>query len=254
MQNWSWIYPSDWTYRQGRFLSGFEVYRSCALILGATCKATKERTPMSEFTVTRTLKGRVTGFWQVHPAQPLRRLAARQPGTAVLECVPEGPGRPPSSSEGEEICADRPHDEVSERTAGHDIPGDAVTAITLPPPGRHHPDRLRLRGSMSPCTPWLQKVSMASSAGFHGPGRNRVEGAGRVRRHHGLRCSTRSWDIRPRQGPRGAPARRDLPRPGTSFGPLPDLLAQTRQVIAVEQQAMPDRRHRPAHVGPGDGR
>ena len=24
---------------------------------------------------------------------------------------------------------------------------------------------------------------------------------------------------------------------GTSFGPLPDLLAQTRQVIAVEQQA-----------------
>jgi len=26
---------------------------------------------------------------------------------------------------------------------------------------------------------------------------------------------------------------------GTSFGPLPDLLAQTRQVIAVEQQGHP---------------
>ena len=42
---------------------------------------------------------------------------------------------------------------------------------------------------------------------------------------------------------------------GTSFGPLPDLLAQTRQVIAVEQQGpWPHRRHRPAHDSPGDGR
>jgi hypothetical protein len=42
---------------------------------------------------------------------------------------------------------------------------------------------------------------------------------------------------------------------GTSFGPRPDLLAQTpsghRRGAA---RPWPDRRHRPAHVGPGDGR
>jgi triacylglycerol esterase/lipase EstA (alpha/beta hydrolase family) len=42
---------------------------------------------------------------------------------------------------------------------------------------------------------------------------------------------------------------------GTSFGPLPDLLAQNpsghRRGAA---RSWPDRRHRPAHVGPGDGR
>src|SRR6266446_6790733 len=90
--------------------------------------------------------------------------------------------------------------------------------------------------SMSPCKPWSRRVSTMSSAGSppSWPGSRRR--AGRVRRHQRPEDVLRDpWTSDQVKVPvvllHGA-----ISATGTSFGPLPDLLAQTREVIAVEQQ------------------
>ena len=89
---------------------------------------------MSEFTVTRTLKGPAReGLAGPHAAQPLRRLAARQAG--------DGGARRADRRvlagdrhllRGREIALTGRYDEVSEPDRlVMTVPGDAVTAITL---------------------------------------------------------------------------------------------------------------------------
>src|SRR5689334_23579607 len=109
---------------------------------------------------------------------------------------------------------------------------------------------------MSPCRRWSQRVSMRSSAGFprSWPGPRRRGQAV----YAGINGLTMFYEIRGTSDSGTVPLvllHGAISATGTSFGPLPDLLAQTRQVIAVEQQGHGrDRRHRPAYVGPGDGR
>src|SRR5712692_2138721 len=65
--------------------------------------------------------------------------------------------------------------------------------------------------SMSPCMPWSRRGSTKSAAGFRLSGPGSPRRAGRVRRHQRPEDVLRDpWHIRPRQGPGGAAARRDL--------------------------------------------
>jgi uncharacterized protein YndB with AHSA1/START domain len=89
---------------------------------------------MSEFTVTRTLKGPRERVWQVltQPSHFEGWLPAK-PGTAVLDVRTGGTWQATVvSSEGDEIALNGRYDQVSE--PGHlvmTVPGDVVTAITL---------------------------------------------------------------------------------------------------------------------------
>jgi uncharacterized protein YndB with AHSA1/START domain len=89
---------------------------------------------MSEFTVTRTLKGPRERVWQVltQPSHFEVWLPAK-PGTAVLDVRTGGSWQATVvSSEGDEIALNGRYDQVSE--PGHlvmTVPGDVVTAITL---------------------------------------------------------------------------------------------------------------------------
>ena len=89
---------------------------------------------MSEFTVTRTLKGPREKVWQVltQPRHFEGWLPAK-PGTAKLDVRTGGSWQATViSSEGEEIALTGRYDQVSE--PGHlvmTVPGDVVTAITL---------------------------------------------------------------------------------------------------------------------------
>src|ERR1700724_505671 len=95
---------------------------------------TTRRIPMSEFTVTRTLKGPRERVWQVltQPSQFEGWLPAK-PGTAVLDVRTGGSWRANGlSSEGDEIALTGRYDEVSEPDRlVMTVPGDVVTAITL---------------------------------------------------------------------------------------------------------------------------
>jgi uncharacterized protein YndB with AHSA1/START domain len=91
---------------------------------------------MSEFTVTRTLKGPRGKVWQAltQPRHFEGWLPAKS-GTAVLDVRTGGSWQATvTSSEGEEIPLTGRYDEVSE--PGHlvmTVPGDVVTAIALTP-------------------------------------------------------------------------------------------------------------------------
>ena len=89
---------------------------------------------MSEFTVTRSLKGPRDRVWQVltQPSQFEGWLPAK-PGTAVLDVRTGGSWQATViSSEGDEIALTGRYDEVSEPgRLVMTVPGDAVTAITL---------------------------------------------------------------------------------------------------------------------------
>jgi uncharacterized protein YndB with AHSA1/START domain len=91
---------------------------------------------MSEFTVTRTLKGPRARVWRVltQPSHFEGWLPAK-PGTAVLDVRTGGSWQATViSSEGDEIALTGRYDEVSEPDRlVMTIPGDAVTAITLTP-------------------------------------------------------------------------------------------------------------------------
>src|SRR6266700_3554541 len=97
-------------------------------------KPTTGRIPMSEFTVTRTLKGPRERVWQVltQPGHFEGWLPAK-PGTAVLDVRTGGSWQATViSSEGEEIALTGRYDEVSEADRlVMTVPGDVVTAITL---------------------------------------------------------------------------------------------------------------------------
>src|SRR5260221_4752855 len=97
-------------------------------------KPTTGRIPMSEFTVTRTLKDSRERVWQVltQPSHLEGWLPAKA-GTAVLDVRTGGSWQATViSSNGEEIAITGRYDEVSEPDrlvmTG---PGDVVTAITL---------------------------------------------------------------------------------------------------------------------------
>jgi uncharacterized protein YndB with AHSA1/START domain len=89
---------------------------------------------MSEFTVTRMLKGPRERVWQVltQPSHFEGWLPAK-PGTAVLDVRTGGSWQATVvSSEGDEIALNGRYDQVSE--PGHlvmTVPGDVVTAISL---------------------------------------------------------------------------------------------------------------------------
>ena len=89
---------------------------------------------MSEFTVTRTLKGPRERVWQVltQPGHFEGWLPAK-PGTAVLDVRTGGSWQATViSSESEEIALTGRYDEVSKPDRlVMTVPGDAVTAITL---------------------------------------------------------------------------------------------------------------------------
>jgi uncharacterized protein YndB with AHSA1/START domain len=89
---------------------------------------------MSEFTVTRTLKGPRGRVWQVltQPSHFEGWLPAK-PGTAVLDVRTGGSWQATViSSEGDEIALTGRYDEVSEPDRlVMTVPGDVVTAITL---------------------------------------------------------------------------------------------------------------------------
>src|SRR3954451_10228878 len=89
---------------------------------------------MSEFTVTRTLKGPRGRVWQV-PPQPshFEGWLPAKPGTAVLDVRTGGSWQATViSSDGEEIALTGRYDEVSgPGRLVMTVPGDAVTAITL---------------------------------------------------------------------------------------------------------------------------
>ena len=89
---------------------------------------------MSDFTVTRTLKGSRGRVWQVltQPSHFEGWLPAK-PGTAVLDVRTGGSWQATViSSEGEEISLTGRYDEVSEPDRlVMTVPGDVVTAITL---------------------------------------------------------------------------------------------------------------------------
>jgi len=92
------------------------------------------RIPMSDFTVTRTLKAPHERVWQVltQPGHFEGWLPAK-PGTAVLDVRTGGSWQATViSSDGEEIALTGRYDEVSEPDRlVMTVPGDAVTAITL---------------------------------------------------------------------------------------------------------------------------
>src|SRR5712672_1209260 len=92
------------------------------------------RRPMSEFTVTRTLKAPRDRVWQVltQPSHFEGWLPAK-PGTAVLDVRTGGSWQATViSSTGEEIALTGRYYEVSEpERLVMTVPGDAVTAITL---------------------------------------------------------------------------------------------------------------------------
>src|SRR5258708_2895119 len=90
---------------------------------------------------------------------------------------------------------------------------------------------------MSPCMPWSRRASMKSSAGSprSWPG-SRRRGQAVYADINGLKMF---YQIHGTSAPGKVPVvllHGAISATGTSFGPLPDLLAQTRQVIAVEQQ------------------
>jgi uncharacterized protein YndB with AHSA1/START domain len=89
---------------------------------------------MSEFTVTRSLKGSRDRVWQVltQPSRFEGWLPAKA-GTAVLDVRTGGSWQATViSSEGEEIALTGRYDEVSEPDRlVMTVPGDVVTAITL---------------------------------------------------------------------------------------------------------------------------
>ena len=89
---------------------------------------------MSDFTVTRSLKGPRDRVWQVltQPGHFEGWLPAK-PGTAVLDVRTGGSWQATViSSEGDEIALTGRYDEVSEPgRLVMTVPGDAVTAITL---------------------------------------------------------------------------------------------------------------------------
>jgi uncharacterized protein YndB with AHSA1/START domain len=89
---------------------------------------------MSDFTVTRTLKGPRGKVWQVltQPSHFEGWLPAK-PGTAVLDVRTGGSWQATVvSSAGDEIALTGRYDEVSEPDRlVMTVPGDAVTAITL---------------------------------------------------------------------------------------------------------------------------
>ncbi len=91
---------------------------------------------MSDFTVTRILKGPRGRVWQVltQPSHFEGWLPAK-PGTAVLDVRTGGSWQATViSSQGEEIALTGRYDEVSEPDRlVMTVPGDAVTAITLTP-------------------------------------------------------------------------------------------------------------------------
>src|SRR3954471_17216440 len=95
---------------------------------------TTGRIPMSEFTVTRTLKGPREKVWQVltQPRHFEGWLPAK-PGTAVLDVRTGGSWQATVvSSEGAEIPLSGSYHEVSEPDRlVMTVPGGAVTAITL---------------------------------------------------------------------------------------------------------------------------
>src|SRR5712672_415687 len=99
-----------------------------------SAKPTTGRFPMSEFTVTRTLKGPRGKVWQVltQPSHFEGWLPAK-PGTAVLDVRTGGSWQATVvSSAGDEIALTGRYDEVSEPgRLVMTVPGDAVTAITL---------------------------------------------------------------------------------------------------------------------------
>jgi uncharacterized protein YndB with AHSA1/START domain len=92
------------------------------------------RTPMSKFTVTRTLKSPRDKVWQVltQPGHFEGWLPAK-PGTAVLDVRTGGSWQATVvSAEGAEIALTGRYDEVSEPDRlVMTVPGDALTAITL---------------------------------------------------------------------------------------------------------------------------
>jgi uncharacterized protein YndB with AHSA1/START domain len=92
------------------------------------------RIPMSEFIVTRSLKGPRDRVWQVltQPGHFEGWLPAK-PGTAVLDVRTGGSWQATViSSEGDEITLTGRYDEVSEPDRlVMTVPGDVVTAITL---------------------------------------------------------------------------------------------------------------------------
>ena len=89
---------------------------------------------MSEFTVTRTLKGPRERVWQVltQPSHFEGWLPAK-PGTAALDVRTGGSWHATvSSAEGDELALTGRYDEVSEPDRlVMTVPGDVVTAITL---------------------------------------------------------------------------------------------------------------------------
>src|SRR5713101_6905466 len=97
-------------------------------------KPTTGRIPMSEFTVTRTLKGPRERVWQVltQPSHFEGWLPAKS-GTAVLDVRTGGSWQATViSSDGEEIALTGRYDEVSKPDRlVMTVPGDAVTAIML---------------------------------------------------------------------------------------------------------------------------
>jgi uncharacterized protein YndB with AHSA1/START domain len=97
-------------------------------------KSATGRIPMSEFTVTRTLKAPRKSVWQVltQPSHFEGWLPAK-PGTAVLDVRTGGSWQATViSSEGDEIALTGRYDEVSEPgRLVMTVPGDMVTAITL---------------------------------------------------------------------------------------------------------------------------
>src|SRR6266851_10304170 len=97
-------------------------------------KPTTGRFPMSEFTVTRTLKAPRERAWQVltQPSHFEGWLPAKS-GTAVLDVRTGGSWQATViSSDGDEIALTGRYDEVSEPgRLVMTVPGDAVTAITL---------------------------------------------------------------------------------------------------------------------------
>jgi uncharacterized protein YndB with AHSA1/START domain len=97
-------------------------------------KPTTGRIPMSEFTVTRTLKAPRERVWQVltQPSHFEGWLPAK-PGTAVLDVRTGGSWQATViSSNDDEIALTGRYDEVSEPDRlVMTVPGDVVTAITL---------------------------------------------------------------------------------------------------------------------------
>src|SRR5260221_11954580 len=97
-------------------------------------KPTTGRIPMSEFTVTRTLKDQRERVWQVLTRRShFEGWLPGKSGTAVLDVRTGGSWQATViSSDGDEIALTGRYDEVSEPgRLVMTVPGDVVTAITL---------------------------------------------------------------------------------------------------------------------------